>query len=79
VRCGAWTSITTVAGRGKQHPDEEDSNQLEDAESDELEDPVQVKNGLAPFGALNGGVCEGDGHSGVGILTSVCLFRYMRK
>lgn len=67
MRCGPRTSITAVAGRGKQHPDEEDGDQLEDAESDELEDPVQVKNGLAPFGPLNGGVWESDGHSGVGI------------
>ncbi len=64
MRGWARTSITAVAGRGKQRPHEEDGDQLEDAEGDELEEPVQTEDSLAPFGPLNGGVCEGDWHGG---------------
>lgn len=67
VRSWTRTSITSIAGRCKQRPHNKDGDQLEDAEGDELEKPVQAKNRLAPFWPLNGGICESDRHGGVGL------------
>ena len=65
MRSWTRTSITSIAGRCKQRPHKKDGDQLEDAEGDELEKPEQSENRLAPFGSLNGGICESDRHGGV--------------
>lgn len=65
MRSWTRTSITSITGRRKQRPHKKDGDQLEDAEGDELEKPVQAKNRLAPFGPLDGGICESDRHGGV--------------
>jgi hypothetical protein len=65
MRSWTRTSITRIVGRRKQRPHKKDGDQLEDAEGDELEKPVQAKNRLAPFGPLDGGICERDRHGGV--------------
>lgn len=71
LRRRRWTPPVTISAIGrssKEHPDEEDGDQLEDAEGNELEEPVQAQNGLAPFGAPGGGVCDkSDWHGGVGL------------
>ncbi len=74
MRCWTWTSITSVASRCKQSPHKEDGDQLEDAEGDELEKPVKVKNRLAPFGPLDGGVCESDRHGGASLCANEPCF-----
>jgi len=67
MRSWTRTSITSIAGRCKQRPHKKDGDQLEDAEGDELEKPEQSENRLAPFGSLNGGICESDRHGGVSL------------
>ncbi len=57
-------SITSITGRCKQGPHKKDGNQLEDAEGDELEKPVQAKIVLLNLGRCTVGSAKSIGMVG---------------